>query len=502
LREIILIILTVLLGITFSGCGNTGDPDPVDSRNSLVVGTGIVTYSFIGNGVQWGGYDMLESWTGSPTLSASDWEKLFKRVRFMRPPLVRIMGAPGWNYMKNGMFDPSVSENVLVKILDFCQAENIGVVFGEWGHSGGTAIDTVWLGNSVRFLKWLLVDKNYTCIRYYNMVNEPNGSWSTINGNFSLWQALVEEFYARLEKEGIASKIKIIGPDVAVWDTNLLNWVGNTSARLDKQVGIYDIHTYPDETAVRDGETYAALIRAYKNEAPASKEMLMAEFGFKYNSSSDLGKENQARISADPYASDDSNMLTSDAFYGVDVADAIIQNMRAGYSGVIVWDMDDAMYNVGGSGSTKLKRWGFWNILGQEKFGNPGDENIRPWFYTVSLLCRYFPNGSEILGISLPDKKGLRAVAGMKDGKCTIAIVNSNYVDYQVDLKSEQESLDLKGLKTYRFVAGKNASFTGATDADGLPLPESEGTEIDLSEGSSFKLDVPGQSFILITNLD
>src|SRR5699024_1925683 len=151
------------------------------------------------------------------------------------------------------------------------------------------------------------------------------------------------------------------------------------------------------------------------------------------SATSSLGKANASRIKADPFAADDSQMHVYDAFYGIDMADATIQVMLAGFGGVTYWDLDDAMYNDdGSSSSTKLKRWGFWNILGSEKFHNPDDEKIRPWFYTTSLLCRYFPSGSTIYDVTLPKpvKSGLRAIAGMRNGKVTIAIVNSSTNDY------------------------------------------------------------------------
>ena len=73
----------------------------------------------------------------------------------------------------------------------------------------------------------------------------------------------------------------------------------------------------------------------------------MGELGFKYDPASDLGKENAKRILADKYASDDSNMFIYDCILRrIDMADAVIQNMRAGYAGVILWDLDDAMYNL------------------------------------------------------------------------------------------------------------------------------------------------------------
>lgn len=481
-------------------CGKSDNPVLLNTRNDLVIKSAIITQSFIGNGAQWGGYDILSSWTGSPTLSNTDWDKLFKRVRFMRPPLMRIMVTGGWNYLVNNQFDPTNSDPVLIKILDFCQAEGISVMLGEWGHTGGTTIDADWLGKSSRFLEWLVLTKNYTCIKYFNMVNEPNGDWSSINGNYQLWRTLIEQFHAKLIENGLASKIMIIGPDIAIWNKNSTAWVSNANSDLGSKLGACDIHTYPNEEEVRNG-SYRGMVKAYRDAAPASKEMVMGELGFKYVTSSVLSNQNLQRIAADKYASDDSNMFVYDAFYGIDIADAMIQNMLAGYAGNILWDLDDAMYNVGGANSTKLKRWGFWNILGSEKFEKSADEDIRPWFYTASLLCRYFPQGTTIHEIGLPDKLGLRAIAGEKNGKYSIAIVNSGKVMYSVDLKMEAGIL-LQNLKVYKFVSGDGSAFTANVSPEGFAQPLTTGQVFHLTNGESEKLEIPAQSFYLITNLD
>lgn len=492
-------ILSLCCIPTILGCSNPDSSDiNSDGRNDVVIQKNIINSNYIGNGVQWGGYEALVSWTGNENLSSADWQKLFERVEFMRPPIVRLMISAGSTYLENGEFRPDKNQ-ILFTILDFCQEHNIQVIFGEWGHSGGKNIDAVWLEHAANFAKYLVETKNYSCIKYYNMVNEPNGDWSSMDGNYDLWKGLIQDFYAKLESLNLHQKIELIGPDIAIWDTNLTWWMENTRKDLDDELGAYDIHTYPTETIVRIGQ-YQQMIAAYKNSASSSKPILMGELGFKYNSESNLGKENKKRIAKDKYSSTDSNMFIYDSFYGVDIADAIIQNMLAGYSGTILWDMDDAMYNNPADGHEKLKRWGFWNILGSEKFENPEDENIRPWFYTSSLLCRYFPQGSQIFEVTLPNKQGVRGIAGTKNGKYTIALVNSHMADYEVYLKMEQ-GLQLKGVSLYKYIANDGKAFEGCVDAKGLALPASSNIICDLSDEKGYKINLPKQSFVLLTNM-
>ena len=119
----------------------------------------------------------------------------------------------------------------------------------------------------------------------------------------------------------------------------------------------------------------------------------------------------------------------------------------------------------------------------------------------MSLLCRYFPQGTKIFDVALPDKKGLRAIAGEKNGKYTIAIVNSNFASYEINLKMEN-GITLSGADLYKYVSGVGAAFTGKKDSNGFAMPEETNLTIDFSTGKSKQISVPGQSFLLFTNME
>ncbi|SBW06876.1 hypothetical protein [uncultured Dysgonomonas sp.] len=472
----------------------------VDLEDDIVVTTARSKASpFVGIGPQWGGYDNVEKWTGSPSLSNDDWNKLFQRVQFLRPGLVRIMTSQGWNYMVDGVYNPQKSAGILFKILDFCEAQGISVMYGEWGEAAlpGQQVDTAWLNRATDFLGYLINTKGYTCLKYYNMCNEPAGSWSSIGNDYGLWQRTYQTMFSFLEAKGLSSKIDIIAPDVAVWnDTSLSYWLTWAMDHFGSKIDAYDIHTYPTDEQVKGG-SYKNVIAAYRNLVPENQHMIMGELGYKYDPNTYLGQQNLQRIANDPHASDDSNMMIYDAFYGADMADAVIQNMDAGYNGIILWNMDDAMYD---NGDNKLKRWGFWNILGDERFGGLADEAIRPWFYPMSLLCRYFPQGSTIYKTQVPDKQGLHAIGGMKNGKYTIAIANSHTETYSVNLKMDA-GIILTNAKWYKYEAGSGSQFTGPTDNNGFAVAYNQQTT-DFSNNRSVQLTIPAKSFLLITDFE
>lgn len=501
MNKVVLYSAALLAALT--SCAKEGDDTGSTSidASALTVTNSVVIDSFIGNGPQWGGYDIVEQWTGSNTLSDEDWATTFERLDFMRPQFVRIMISAGWSYYENNEFKPEKCDPIMTPILDYCQENNITVQFGEWGHTEVDGdIDEQWIEDSANFISYLVNDKGYSCIKYFTMTNEPNGDWSTVNGDTTLWKNLVTKFYNECEELGLTSKVEIMGPDIAVWTSDNISWFTNIKSSLSTQIGAYDIHTYPDEDDVRT-TSYTSLLDVYKAASDQSKPIVMGELGLKYDTTGDLGIENAARIAADRYASSDSQMFVYDSFYGIDVADATIQTMTAGYAGVIYWMLDDAMYNGDGSSSTELKRWGFWNILGEEKFESAEDENIRPWFYPISLMCRFFPAGSQIYDVQLPTpvKSGLRCVAAEHNGKHTIAIVNNGDAEHSFNLKSTDFG-ELDNMVEYRYISGEGAEFEGSVDQDGFPVAAKAARTIDTKSGEAITIEA--KSFILLTNMD
>lgn len=502
----ILLFCMIMSGLP--GCGNgqtvTHKPFPAEEKqppasheNNMTLTGNIICGSYAGNGAQWGGYDEIHRILGHNDLSQDDWNKLFKRIDFMRPGLVRIMVSRGWNYWRNNSYDTSKSDKILIPVLDYCQRAGINVIFGEWGHEGGETIDETWLGMAVGFLDYLISEKGYSCIRYYNMVNEPAGSWASTKENYALWKTLIDKTYAAMEERGLSAKVQLLGPDAAVWTTAHLPWIQNSVRDLDHKLGAYDIHTYPTDDEVHS-DFYMSMLRAYMAPVPREKHMLMGELGYKYRAGTTLDVRNKQLISGDAWAGEDSNMMIYYAFYGVDMAAAYIQNMAAGYGGVVAWDMDDAMYHSTDGG---FKRWGFWNILGEE-MDNPQDEEIRPWFYPVSLLCRYFPAGCSILDVEwAAPRPRTYAIGAMKDGGYTIAVCNAGAEAQTVNLKMSEGRL-LKNASIYGYVAdrGFSTGFAGDTDADGLPLPAGNKT-IDLTAGKQYTFEVPAGSVIVVTTM-
>ncbi len=490
--------LVYILFLAFISCNTTKDaigvyPDKIISTN------------FIGNGVQWSAYhhaDTEDSDWGK-LMTEEKWQMNFDRLDFMKPKLFRVLDQANWRYLvgfdKNDepILDFNTPEvKALEKLLDYAEINKISVLLGEWGtpykmhdrNEGHTdkfsgANDPKWINIVVKYLDYLINTKGYTCLKYYNHVNEPDGSWASTKGNYSEWSEGVKLLKIAMDKAGLSDKIVIAGPD-AVWE---LDWVEKSLNDIDEYLGIYEVHAYSKYSEVRSGEFQDRYSKLAKPVLANNKQIFFGEIGF-----SRTLEENKMRIKLDSFASKDSQMDVYNFSYGVDMADVAIQIMNAGYSGSAAWNLDDAMHTDDDLGDkSQLKRWGMWNSLGTEICNNPEDENIRPWFYSWSLLCRYFPPGYNIISTDAAGIEGLRLTAGEKDGDMTIAIVNNSKVPNKMELYIPDTVK--KYFKKYEYIEEGRL-----VDENGFPIPIAK----NISREDLNKLEVPANSFVLLTTID
>lgn len=183
--------LSVLLSLPAT-CANSGaSPSPRPSvpvrQGTLILGSRILDDAYMGCGVQWDPYDVHGD---GGRLSAADRIRLEKRLDYLSPRIIRVMVSIG-PYLTDGRFDPASDMEDLHMILGYCTGRSIPVVFGDWGGGfvdvAAKTVDENRMEQSAKLVRYLLEDCGYTCIRYFNMVNEPNGSWSSTQGDCDLW---------------------------------------------------------------------------------------------------------------------------------------------------------------------------------------------------------------------------------------------------------------------------------------------------------------------------
>lgn len=437
-----------------------------------------VSRGYIGNGVQWDPYE-------AGPIGESDWTKLYQRMDRMHPALIRIMLGTA--------FDEPNSD--LLKILDYCQSRGLYVLYGDWGGSfvRNGVVNAENISKSVGNVEKLIFDRGYDCIKEFIVVNEPNGSWSATNCSFELWSDVVKAFGSSVAKTRLAGKLKIAGPDAAVWTDQETWWITREKNELAQYTSLYNMHYYPGKEFVNSGE-FSKMARAYAAEVPSSSKIVLGEVGFKQTAEDGGGwyqEEAARRVAADPFASaEDSQMFVFDYFYGTDMADITFQVINSGYSGCIAWMLDDAMHF---KERGKLKIWGFWNILGEERYGAE-KEQIRPWFYAWSLVCRYIPNGCDVYTVRTSGNPAVKAVSCVKDGKRTIALVNvSKDAAEKCEIKSDGFD-DFNNVKKFVYNSGLEAK----AERDKLN-PEEIIPGTDLNKG--LQIEIGPETLIVLSEM-
>ncbi len=457
--------------------------------------TDVINNSYIGNGAEWDPYQLNY---GKVKFKPSDinWQKLYGRLNFMRPQFIRVM-INTTSLIKNGKLDVAYNHLQMSKILGYCQKHGVTVVFGDWGDhmvsSKTNEINRANLSYAARYVKYLINDKGYTCIKYYNMVNEPNGYWSAADGNYQLWSRAISYFHKELVKENINNKISIIGPDIAIWTKKETWWVDSTRTHLGNAIHLYDIHTYPSISTI-NSRKYSQIINAYKKQVPLNSKIVISELGIKFIAAQDsvLKRENYQRAKAKPYAStEDSQMFVYNYSYGIDVGDALFQIVNDGFSGVNVWMLDDALHSKGPK--YKLKVWGFWNILGNKFFGAK-EEKVRPWYYAWSLLTKYMPTGSKIFKVNISGSRVVNAIAAEKNDKYMLALINISNTNKMVKIQSSTLPT-LSSVKEFIYSKG-----TLNIKDDHTILPNKFINKMDLQK--SLIINMPSRSIIVYTNYE
>lgn len=443
------LIYSAMLAVTTLSCSTSGTMD-------FVVTDNVINPSYIGNGVEWDPYDEAERW--GVAISDEDWSKLISRLDYMQPQYVRCMINSPFRYYndKTGEYDKNANTESLFKLLQYCTDKDITVIYGEYNPPRWDMKDSPeWVDMAVDYLNMLVMEKGFSCIKNFVIFNEPDGDWASTNGDFTLWLSMVEKFHAKMEQyPGLCDKVKLAGPDVVAdyhnknSEYNTAGWLSETVKKADPIIGLYDIHAYPGQAEVLSGN-YSKLLSEYKSLIPDGKQIVLGEAGYKYWREADslLMKEYNRRVEGHPFTKgSDCNMLVYDYFYGIDMAVLATEVMNNGFSGVAAWMLDDAMHSQGDSGKPEdIKIWGMWNTLGEEVFNDPSQENIRPWYYSWSLMCRYFPHGCDIVKIDYKNDSDIFACAAKYDGKYSIVIINKgeNYKNISIKLPLSDETLSV-----------------------------------------------------------
>ncbi len=376
----------------------------------------ILCDKFMGFGVEWDTPGYVDN-----DVTNEDFELIKKRVEWMRFPVVRIMIQSKWCYQGNGKYDWNSREMMLLyRNLDLCEKLGITVFLTEWGCEPSwlkvpdvDAVDDLLYAEIIRnYLSYLIYQKGYACIKYFIFGNEPNIEVK----NWDRWKRGILNVYDELKKYNLLNKITLCGSGHSNGD----DWHYKTIDQLQSVLGAYDFHYYHCINCSKKKDVYT-----YFKES------------WDYVSNNDLNSKEKPRViteagiikSNDGYTSSH-NSLSNTPFYGILMADYACKAIEAGSWSVMAWMLDDnSQYNFD-NGMWANKASGFL---------------LKPYFYSWSLLCRYFRPYQAILKTNI-----YHGDDEVKKIKCLAAYgrdMNTNKKNWSICFINPFDSLQTINLK-------------------------------------------------------
>ena len=423
---------------------------------------------FLGFGAEWDPYysSNEREWPHYSEVSDEDWRKIVDRIKFMRLPLVRMMMLVRWCYRPDGSFEwQSPPMQHLYRQLEVCERQGIDVILCDWGCESWTRApgiknlaDPAYASAIGAYMDHLIREKEYSCIKYFVLVNEPNNE---AKGGWERWKRGVQNVSAELDRRGLGDDVTFLGTDAA---QGPMEWHARGVDELPNLLEGYDFHLYARGEMVRNGELGAYFHRRWdysrrNDPAGPTKACILGEAGLMNGSASHNND-------IDTY------------YYGLAIADYAVQAARAETSAICAWMLDD--------NSHLGFNWGMWS---SSKKGL----TLRPWFYTWSLLTRSFPPGSVIYRCQEPSDS-VRILAARVPGE------QENWSFCVVNRGAEPvvAPIDVLGKETVVCDRYVYSHHRRKTNEKGFPVPVSR-RKIDL-EGR-LEIRCPGEAVVILTSL-
>ncbi len=375
----------------------------------------------------------------------SDWQYVINRVEAMGLQKFRVMVLPQWYEPVNDNNNPhstnpdkftfeSQEMQSLYKVLDLAQEQNLDVCIVLWGCPAGVSLldekyshvktcfmadpekkgvwitgpadYDEWAENFSTLIKYLIDNKKYTCVNEITPMNEPDGGPLLTSPEYIKMAKILD---ARFKKDGIREKVRFNLSDNT--DTRTF-YLADCAENLSDVADIFNSHTYifgynvPNDSIFNWEKTNVDIA------ARAGKKHLVGEFG----SNQCVGATRQKDI--DLYAR------------GVLMTRLVLNFLNAGAAGVSYWSLIDQYYGKDAD-YLQMQQLGLWKYIKEayrtdSTYGNiKKDYEVRPQYYSYSLLTRFLKPGAEIYPIDLNDSFSIGSAFKNNDGKWTYVFANA-----------------------------------------------------------------------------
>lgn len=445
-------LLSIILGSVFllavSSCSTGGEG--TSASENVVIPAGYTRvdindeakkYKFEGIGAQMDQCMFSGSYVGLDGIDANItdedvavWEE---RLEYMKIDVTRMCIIPDWYELENDNDDPdvlneegfdwnTVKMQCVYKILDLCKKHGIkmnlswyGIYPDSWnalnkGEASGwldLPADDEEFAESVYAALKHLADKGYdSVINEISFYPEPTTEYVQSGG----FRRMIEAIDAKLTKEGIRQNYCLSGP-AEVSDYDIFEEVFESVGDLfDRYTGsFYKLRNSNDNATMKMGmKPFAELADS------AGKPYGVSEFG-----------SNETTNPPSPAAQMDTDTYRR-AMY---VARFAINALDSGFTYMSYWVLGNSFYD------------GTMMDLGLWKYKNKNWE-LRPQYYTYSLITRYTDPGSFVYGTDLNEFGNICMVAlKNENGKWTYLLANNGTTQEKlsvVNTNFSAESMD------------------------------------------------------------
>ena len=432
---------------------------------------------FQGFGAEWDPF-FWNSYNQNQGLTQADWDLITGRMQEMDIPIVRMWMQLYFARNYNGDYSQWDFENArmqsLYKHLDFACQNDIDVMLTDWAWSfwpsykmfNGDPTNYGFAQAIAYYLKELIENRGYDCIKYLIVGNEPNNEILPSLG-FAPYEAMINNVDRALKENGLRDKITFLGPDPSCCQGLFIEAMQSS---LHATFDGYDFHHYAGEPSVSNGtlhtefETRRDWIRDLSPDPNDQyKPLFITEAG--------MGNG----------VSDSFSHALSMADYGTTVLTSRIQ-------GAIAWNMYDLYYDQGHSEfeNNAMIAWGMWKY-------KDNDWALRPWAQPWGLLVKFAPQGSIQATVNNVPPQSLPSdgihVAALKrpDNGWSIFLVNRN-------TSGRTLQISLPSGSPHTFTKYEVVSTTLSSYPDKI-IPPSSGS---INTTDNFSVTVPAQSFTVL----
>ena len=375
----------------------------------------------------------------------SDWQYVTSRVEAMGLQKLRVMVLPQWYEPVNDNNKPEKTDlqkftfdspemQSLYKVLDLAQEQNMGVCIVVWGCPVGVSMSdpeyshvktcfmsdpakegawitgptdyNEWAENFSTLIKYLIETKGYTCVNEITPMNEPDGGPLLTSMEYIKMARILD---VRFRKDEIRDKVKFNLSDNT--DTRTF-YLADCAENLTNVADVFNSHTYIFGYDVPNDSIFSWERNNVAIAARAGKKHLVGEFG----SNQCVGATRQKDI--DLYAR------------GVLMTRLVLNFFNAGAAGVSYWGLIDQYYGKDAD-YQQMQQLGLWKYI-KEAYRSDStysriktDYEVRPQYYSYSLLTRFLKPGAEIHPIDLNDSFAGGSAFLNTNGKWTYVFANA-----------------------------------------------------------------------------